>query len=55
MFSNILSTIEGVTAYPMISLAIFVPFFLGVVFYVVRMKSDYIEKMSHLPLDNQQD
>lgn len=55
MFSNVLKSIEHISTYPLISLAIFVPFFIGVLIYVIRMKRDVLDEMSRLPLDNQQD
>jgi hypothetical protein len=51
MFSHYLETIEGVTSYPLISLLIFIPFFIGVLIYVVRMKKEDADKMSKLPLN----
>ena len=50
MLSQYLETIEGIAAYPIVSLFVFVPFFIGVVIYVLRMKKDEEERMSQLPL-----
>jgi cytochrome c oxidase cbb3-type subunit I/II len=50
MLSQYLETIAGIAAYPIVSLFVFVPFFIGVVIYVLRMKKDEEERMSQLPL-----
>jgi cbb3-type cytochrome oxidase subunit 3 len=44
--------IEGVGIYPMISLLIFFIFFAVLFFWVLKAKKEYIEKVSRLPLDN---
>jgi hypothetical protein len=51
MVSNILQAIDGIGIYTIISLFIFVPFFIGVLVYVVRMKKDDADRMSQLPLN----
>ena len=51
MFSHYLEAIEGITSYPLFSLLIFVPFFVGVLIYVARMKKEDADKMSRLPLN----
>ena len=51
MFSHYLETIEGIASYPLLSLLIFIPFFVGVLIYVVRMKKEDADKMSQLPLN----
>jgi len=44
--------IDGVAIYPMISLLIFFIFFAVLFFWVLKSKKEYIEKVSRLPLDN---
>ena len=51
MFSQYLESIEGIASYPLISLFIFIPFFIGVLIYVVRMKKEDVDRMSNLPLN----
>lgn len=46
-----LGLIDGVAIYPLISLLIFVLFFLAVITYVVRMKKTEIAELSQLPLE----
>jgi cytochrome c oxidase cbb3-type subunit 4 len=51
-FINYLSDIVNVEIYPLISLIIFVLFFVGLVVYVIMSDKNYIKKMSDMPLDN---
>lgn len=51
-FINYLSDIVNVEIYPLISLIIFVLFFVGLVVYVIKSDKNYIQKMSDMPLDN---
>ncbi len=46
-----LTGIDGVDIYPLFSLLIFVIFFVVMIIYVVRMKKNYIEEVSSLPLE----
>ncbi|THD69192.1 CcoQ/FixQ family Cbb3-type cytochrome c oxidase assembly chaperone [Robertkochia marina] len=49
-----MSSIEGVEIYPIISLSIFFVFFVLLFWWVLTAKKDYIKKVSHFPLDNQE-
>ena len=55
MFSHYLTDIEGIATYPIVSLLLFVPFFIGVVVFAFRMNKEHVDKMSRLPLDQQQE
>jgi cbb3-type cytochrome oxidase subunit 3 len=44
--------IDDVAIYPMISLIIFFVFFAVLFWWVLKAKKDYIQKVSNLPLDN---
>ena len=46
-----LATIDGVAIYPIISLSIFFTFFVALFWWVIKTRKSYIEKVSHLPLD----
>jgi cytochrome c oxidase cbb3-type subunit 4 len=46
-----LESIEGVEIYPIISLLIFFFFFAGLFWWVLTAKKDYINKVSNIPLD----
>lgn len=52
MFSNYLSSIEGVSVYAIISLIIFVAFFIGVTIWVINADKNYLTHMENLPLEN---
>ena len=51
-FVNYLSEIVNVEIYPMISLIIFVLFFVGLVVYVMKADKNHIKEMGELPLEN---
>lgn len=51
-----LTGIDGVSLYPIISLLIFVIFFLSVITFVVRMKRTEVDELSQIPFEgNNQD
>ncbi len=47
-----LENIDGVQIYPLISLIIFVVFFVALFWWVFTAKKSHIEEVSKLPLDN---
>lgn len=50
-----MDSIDGIEIYPIISLLIFFAFFVGLFWWVVTAKKAYVNKMSNIPLDNQND
>ncbi|MDU0372041.1 hypothetical protein ACFPAF_16680 [Hymenobacter endophyticus] len=50
MDKKVLQSIAGVEIYPLISLAIFFLFFLGLLVYVVRANRQHLREMSEMPL-----
>ncbi len=50
MISKYISAIEGIAAYPIVSLFIFVPFFVVMIIWVLRLDKTFINEMSSLPL-----
>ncbi|WP_033961462.1 cytochrome c oxidase subunit IV [Psychroserpens jangbogonensis] len=50
---NHMESITGIEIYPMISLLIFFSFFVILFWWVITAKKEYINKVSSLPLDNQ--
>lgn len=50
---NYMDSIDGIEIYPIISLLIFFLFFVGLFWWVITAKKDYIDTVSNLPLDNQ--
>ncbi|WP_194778485.1 cbb3-type cytochrome c oxidase subunit 3 [Pararhodonellum marinum] len=53
MQKEILRTIENVEIYPLISLIIFVLFFIGMFWWVVRVDQKYIDHMKQLPMNEE--
>lgn len=51
-FKTYLETISGVEIYPMISLLVFVLFFIALIFFVARADNNYIKHMQQIPFDN---
>lgn len=45
-------SISGIEIYPMISLLIFVLFFIAVLYYVKKMDKKYVDEVSNLPLED---
>ncbi len=48
-----MDNIEGIEIYPILSLLIFFAFFVVLFWWVFTAKKDYIETVSNIPLDNQ--
>ena len=48
-------SIQGIDIYPIISLFIFLLFFIAVLWFVKKMDKRQVEKMSNLPLDLKDD
>lgn len=51
MIRNYLQSIEGVEIYPLISLALFVVFFVAVFVWILKIDKNYIRQMKELPLE----
>jgi hypothetical protein len=52
MYRQVLESIEGIGIYPVISLVIFLGFFIGLVAWLIRVDKGYLERMRKLPLDH---
>lgn len=52
MFSQNLSSIEGVSIFPIITLVLFFLIFSGVLFWVFKRDKSYIDKLSNIPLQD---
>jgi hypothetical protein len=50
---NYMDSISGIEIYPIISMLIFFSFFMVLFWWVFTAKKDYIETVSNIPLDNQ--
>lgn len=51
MYKNYLSDIDGIAIYPIISLTIFVTFFVLLGYFVFRADKKYIDYMKDMPLN----
>jgi len=52
MFHNIISNIDGVELYGIISICIFFAFFTGMLVWAGRLKKNHLKAMADLPLDD---
>ena len=52
MYKEILRSIENIEIYPILSLIIFLLFFVGMFVWVVKAPKDHIKHMESLPLDD---
>lgn len=53
MKKDILSSIENIEIYPIISLLIFVIFFIGMFIWVIKVDKKYIDHMKEMPLNDE--
>ncbi|MEJ2195650.1 MAG: cbb3-type cytochrome c oxidase subunit 3 [Ignavibacteriaceae bacterium] len=51
MIRNYLQSIEGVELYPLVSLIIFVLFFVAIFVWMVKIDKKYLKEMAEMPLD----
>jgi cytochrome c oxidase cbb3-type subunit IV len=52
MIENSLNKIQGIEIFPIISLLIFISFFIVLVIWIIKIDKKYLSDMSQLPLDN---
>jgi len=50
MFKEVLQSIEGVEFYTIVSMIIFILFFIGMTIWLLKVDKKYIKDMSELPL-----
>jgi cbb3-type cytochrome oxidase subunit 3 len=53
MFKEVLQSIEGIEFYTIISMIIFILFFIGMTFWLFKVDKKYIKQMSELPLEEE--
>jgi len=53
MISNYLSSIEGISIFPVISLLIFLTAFIFMIVWIFRVDTSYVKQMENLPLDSE--
>jgi cytochrome c oxidase cbb3-type subunit IV len=51
MRRDVIETIQGIEIYPLISLVIFFAFFMGLMYYVVKLRKTDIDEWSEMPLE----
>ncbi|MDH5397983.1 MAG: cytochrome C oxidase Cbb3 [Cyclobacteriaceae bacterium] len=51
MFKYYFDQIENVEIWPIISLLIFLTFFIGLIVWLIRIDKKYINKMKNLPIE----
>ena len=52
MYKQILEGVKGIELYPILSLLIFVGFFIVLGIWVFKARKSYINKMSRMPLED---
>lgn len=55
MFSQNLSSIDGVSIFPIISLVLFFVMFSGVLYWVLKKDKSYMENLANIPLQENND
>ncbi len=55
MFSQNLSSIDGVSIFPIISLVLFFVIFSGVLYWVLKKDKSYMESLASMPLQDNND
>jgi hypothetical protein len=53
MIRDVLQSLEGIELYPIISLIIFVSFFVSLIIWMIKVDKKYIKKMKNLPLEKE--
>ena len=52
MFSQNLSSIDGVSIFPIISLVLFFAMFSGILYWVLKKDKSYMENLAKIPLQD---
>jgi cytochrome c oxidase cbb3-type subunit 4 len=52
MFKEVLQSIEGIEFYTIVSMIIFILFFIGMTLWLFKVDKKYIKTMSELPLES---
>ena len=55
MIKELLQSVEGVSVYPIISLIVFVLFFVIILVWMLKVDKNYIKKMENLPLEKEEE
>ena len=54
MIRNVLESISGIEIFPIISLLIFITFFVFIITWVVKLDKKTVTKLENMPLDDDQ-
>ena len=52
MYKDVLQSVEGIEFYTIVSMIIFILFFIGMIIWLFKVDKKYIQQMSKLPLQN---
>ena len=52
MFKEVLQSIQGIEFYTIVSMIIFILFFIGMIIWLFKVDKKYIKEMSELPLED---
>mgnify|MGYP001582284833 FL=1 len=55
MIKEFLQSVEGVSVYPIISLIVFVLFFVIILVWMLKVDKNYIKKMENLPFEKEEE
>ncbi len=55
MIKELLQSVEGVSIYPIISLIVFVLFFIIILVWMLKVDKNYIKKMENLPFEKEEE
>jgi Ca2+/Na+ antiporter len=54
VYKELLQSIDGVSVYPIISLVVFVLFFIVILVWMLKVDKKYIKKMENLPFEQEE-
>jgi Ca2+/Na+ antiporter len=55
LIKELLQSVEGVSVYPIISLIVFVLFFVIILVWMLKVDKNYIKKMENLPFEKEEE
>jgi cytochrome c oxidase cbb3-type subunit IV len=55
LIKELLQSVEGVSVYPIISLIVFVLFFVIILVWMLKVDKNYIKKMENLPFEKKEE
>lgn len=55
MRRDVIETIQGIEIFPLIALVIFFGFFIGLIYYVVKLRKSDVKEWSEMPLEEDEE